>query len=260
LGFINPPQKPQIPIAHLTINHRVKKNPRDGIILNARDIIGNFTGFTLADNFLVKSGDLITLKSTVIQLLKQYDHRDICIISPFNNDVGKINPMIQSIVNPKGKLFRDTKGKSWRIGDRVMMTSNNNDIGVYNGEEGYITNGTSKEIEVSFIRSSRIKFLLSIPISPTKKDIHTGLLVMSYCVTVHKKQGDDSKACVMYFPDTGMSRKSSLLNQNLMYTCITRSIEMFILVGHIGSAHAACLRKSPKKIDTLHNRIGVYKN
>lgn len=106
-----------------------------------------------------------------------------------------------------------------RLGDPVMQTANSRERGVYNGEMGEITavNEEEQSIEVTF--------------SDGRKTIYKGPelseLVLAYATTVHKLQGSEVKN--MIFPVT-MTHKP-MLYRNLLYTAVSRAIDLCILVG-----------------------------
>ena len=62
----------------------------------------------------------------------------LTVITPYTKYLNQLNNIYQQIYNDGHKCVSDCKGKIWMIGDRVMMSENNYDINIMNGEEGVI--------------------------------------------------------------------------------------------------------------------------
>lgn len=256
----------KIHATYLTINHRIEKNPRDAIIVNARKLLTTrrpsqeptkFRTFTTSNNFVIVEGDLSTLTSIVRGMVEaDIDPRTIAVMTPCNEEVDQINPILQKLLNPKGRQVKDSKGRRWRKGDRVMIWENRDQDDLYNGDEGYLVEVNESEVEVEFATAGKKRFSLQIPENYSKKDMHVGLLKHSWCTTAHKKQGDESSVCIGYF-EHGAGRRYSFVDQRMMYTFFSRASKMFYLCGDIQAAFEACNREPRKKHETLRYRIGT---
>ena len=161
--------------------------------------------------------------------------QDIQLLSPMKKGiVGTINlnKQLQNSLNPpeKGKDEKILKDKIFRVGDKVMQTKNNYTLkwesekeeagtGVFNGDIGYIRsiNNHTKEMELLFDEHRLVNYEFS------KLDD----LELAYCVTVHKSQG--SEFPIVIIPMTW--GPPMLLSRNLIYTAVTRSKKLVVMVG-----------------------------
>ena len=129
--------------------------------------------------------------------------------------VARLNETIQQAVNPAG---RPLPKKSLRIGDKVMQLRNNYELDVYNGDIGFITalDEEAHNVEVHF----------------DDKTVLYGFddlddLTLAYAITVHKSQGSEYPAVIIPL----LPQHFLLLQRNVLYTAVTRSKKLVILVG-----------------------------
>lgn len=192
-----------------------------------------------------KNGDEIT--RTVVNLVCErlpqaygFDPmRDIQVISPMKKTpagVYQLNQELQKALNPPedGKRERVFMSRILREGDKVMQVKNNYDlpwekvgtneegIGVYNGDIGYIEEVSSSSVTVIFDDDRRAEYANAM----------LDELELAYAITVHKSQGSEFPAVVMpVFHGAPM-----LMNRNLIYTAITRAKDFVTLVGQKSAA------------------------
>lgn len=140
---------------------------------------------------------------------------DIQVLTPMHSGgVGTdaLNEMLQEVLNPGGAPAGD-----FRIGDRVMQTSNNYTLGVFNGDigtvEGY--NKDNGDLIINYEGRS-VKY----------EDNDTDALVLAYAITVHKSQGSEFPVVIMPVVN------SRMLQRNLIYTAVTRAKKLCILLGN----------------------------
>lgn len=155
---------------------------------------------------------------------------DICILAPIeDSEIGNynLNHIIQEKINPStgpDNEYQINDIDVLRIGDRVMQTVNNYDLGVMNGEAGIITdisehNKTGrKEISISF---------------PNREDdvVYFGgqikELKLSYACSIHKMQGSEVPYVIHIIHDS----QKSMLSRNLVYTAWTRAKKQVVIIG-----------------------------
>jgi len=102
----------------------------------------------------------------------------------------EMNKRIQERVNPaaSGKREVSVLDITFREGDKVIQTSNNYDLGVYNGDVGKIldidTNSGKMNIKYDdkIVAYDRVNFIE---------------LELAYCVTIHKSQGSEFEHVIM---------------------------------------------------------------
>lgn len=136
--------------------------------------------------------------------------------------VTNLNAQMRELLNPKTPGTAEVRigSEILREGDRVMVVRNNYDLGVFNGDIGNVTRIDTKSghVDVDVVGSTRVQFPM--------KDASDHLR-LSYAVTVHKMQGQESDVIVMPWVP-GFSHQ---LQRNLLYTAITRAKRKAILVG-----------------------------
>ena len=143
----------------------------------------------------------------------------------------ELNRRLQELLNPPGEKKRDItiEGTVLRMGDKVMHTRNNYDIGwtrddgdvgsgVFNGDIGVLEDLDPREGVLSVRYDDRVALY-------TRQDAQD--LELAYAVTVHKSQGSEFDAVVM--PLYGVQRQ--LCYRNLLYTAVTRAKSLLVLVG-----------------------------
>lgn len=177
-------------------------------------VIKKYGDETIAD-------EIISLVTT--RLPKKYNVKptDIQVLSPMRKytTVGadEMNNTLQSLLNTSVDGIKVGK-ITFKVGDKVMQTKNNYDKEVFNGDVGFITdiNLSEKTITVDYDDNVVIY---------DKTDMDE--LVLAYVSTIHKSQG--SEYPIVIIPIT--RKHSKMLQRNLIYTGITRSKEICILVG-----------------------------
>jgi exodeoxyribonuclease V alpha subunit len=144
-----------------------------------------------------------------------------------------INRKLHDTFHPHAhKLIRGEQ--SFAVNDRVMQIRNNYDLGVFNGDIGYIK-------EIRDAESNVIVDFDGELVSYEYKDLDE--LVHAYCISIHKSQGCEFKAVIIVMS----TQHYIMLQRNLLYTALTRARELCILIG---TAHA--LGVAVKNNEALH--------
>ncbi len=152
---------------------------------------------------------------------------DVMIITPLREnetntkiDSKRISNYIQDRLMPDTKepLYVPKNGFKFKVGSKVIVTKNNNRLGIVNGQIGYI----------KFIDFDREEFVVSFDneeLRLSKED--TDNLRLAYAITVHKSQGSDWQNVIYCcFNDNTMNKK------NLVYTAVTRAKNNLVVVGN----------------------------
>ena len=180
----------------------------------------------------------------------KYDEVDFHVMSPTHHGkvgVTNLNKELRAVLNPDiGARSIRIGNDNIREGDRVMITRNEYDLGVYNGDIGIIKKIDKVSVQVLF-KGSKDQ-LLDIPRDQIKR-----LLRLAYATTVHKSQGLEYDTIIMPMSG-GFSNK--LLQRSLLYTAITRAKNKVILVGET-ECMALCVMNSSqsKKLSLLGKRL-----
>ena len=172
-----------------------------GIILKSCQAIPNNTGFSFEDVQVLcpqKKGPIGTLK---------------------------LNESLREVLNPHGEKI---VGTQYRIGDKVIQVRNNYDLGVFNGDIGYVRGGDEEELLIEF---DDIEGTMDV-VYPAK---YFEDLQLAYALTIHKSQGSEFPVVVIPVHTTNYI----MLKRNLLYTGITRGKELVVLVGTMKAVNLA---------------------
>ncbi len=148
--------------------------------------------------------------------------QDVQVLTPMKkNSLGtdSLNQELQSLLNPESdgrELVRDHE--ILRRGDKVIQTSNNYDLGVFNGDIGYIAEAGVNQGKVIVNFSSRLV---------TYDGEQSRDLRLAYAITVHKSQGSEFPVVIIPM----VTQHYVMLQRNLIYTALTRARKLAILVG-----------------------------
>ncbi|NCB33639.1 MAG: DUF3987 domain-containing protein, partial [Erysipelotrichia bacterium] len=132
---------------------------------------------------------------------------------------GDVTPeRLQNLLNGDSKLAFSSVGRLFRMGDRVMQTTNNYDKGVFNGDMGRIL----------AIRHSDSEFVVRYDSNDVTYSFDDAdQLTLAYAVTIHKSQGSEFPVVIVPI----LTQHYMMLQRNLLYTGMTRAKKLMILVG-----------------------------
>jgi len=148
---------------------------------------------------------------------------DIQIITMTNkgeNGVHAFNQSIQKIINPKTS-FNCPNGwrRHIRKNDKVIQTVNDYELGVYNGDIGYVTDINTKKNELTVWFDGQYVTYNSEAINN---------LSLAYAITIHKAQGSEFKACIIVIDNEAPVMQT----RDKLYTALTRAKELALLTGN----------------------------
>jgi exodeoxyribonuclease V alpha subunit len=140
-------------------------------------------------------------------------------------------------------------------GTPVMVTRNDYERGLYNGDQGVVlsvtgSNGDRPSLAAVFPRAG---VLVPFPLPA----LH-GALAVAYASTVHKAQGSELDHAALILPDADMP----LLSRELVYTAVTRVRRSITVVGRRGlleQAVARPLERSSGLADRIASAAGERK-
>ena len=185
---------------------------------------------------------LTTITSLVTTRLPKYlniSPEKIQVLAPMRSGVcgiDNLNTILQEKINPPESMKLEYKLDKvvFRVGDKVMQTSNNYsqtwrkprkngsfEMGeaVFNGDIGFVTgiNKLTDSVEVTFEDGRITEY--------SREDAKQ--MMLSYAITIHKSQGSEFDVVVIPI----IAGASSILTRNLLYTAVTRAKQMVVLVG-----------------------------
>jgi exodeoxyribonuclease V alpha subunit len=173
--------------------------------------------------------------------------RDVQVLAPMNRGAlgaRRINELLQANLNPaKGKDELPRFGTTFRVGDRVLQTSNNYQREVFNGDLGVVRkiDHVNQEMEVVFEGRG-------VPYDFGDLDE----LSLAYCLTIHKSQGSEYPCVVIPLH----TQHFMMLQRNLLYTGVTRGKKLVLLVGSREAVRIAVGRHDAnRRFTTLQRRL-----
>ena len=134
-----------------------------------------------------------------------------------------LNESLQRIANPESPSKRQIQvgARLLRVGDRVIQTRNNYDLGVFNGDIGRVTQVDSEEMTCEVCFTGGEERVVNFE----REDLSD--LSLAYAITIHKSQGSEFQAVII--PVLG--QHFNMLFRNLIYTGLTRAKKLAIFVG-----------------------------
>jgi exodeoxyribonuclease V alpha subunit len=117
----------------------------------------------------------------------------------------------------------------WYVGRPLLVTENDYELGLNNGDTGVVVAGADGRVMASFERGGEPAL-----VSPSR----LGAVDTVYAMTIHKSQGSQFDAAAVLLPEDG----SRILTRELLYTAATRARSRLILVGSEETIRAAVAR------------------
>jgi len=223
-----------IPVIHLTEIFRQAQE--SAIVRNAHKInSGFFPEFPHdpTDFYFFRCEEAEPAANLIVNLVSQRIPQkfglnamaDIQVLAPMHKTacgVGILNQKLQLKLNPKKPHSSQIEygQTTYRVGDRVMQTSNNYDKKVYNGEIGTIVSIGKIEDE-TMITIKYEEEIVNYSVDQLNQLTH------AYAISIHKSQGSEYPAVVIPI----LTTHYIMLARNLIYTAITRAKRLVILVG-----------------------------
>lgn len=143
----------------------------------------------------------------------------IQIITPQNDGIlgtSGLNNMMRELCNQNTDVGMLVNNVMFYVGDRIIATENNGNLGIYNGSIGTI---------ISIAKRSVIADFDSRHIILSEGDMRK--IKLGYAISVHRSQGAEFDFTFMPL----IREHEFTLNKNLLYTAITRAKKMFVLIG-----------------------------
>jgi exodeoxyribonuclease V alpha subunit len=145
---------------------------------------------------------------------------DVQVLTPMRRaELGtdRLNALIQQQMNPTGEtLWRGNT--PFRKNDRVMQIANNYDKEVFNGDIGIVAQIDERGRSLTICFDGRY-----VDYQADELDE----LTLAYATSIHKSQGSEYPAVIIVLH----TQHFKLLRKNLLYTAITRAVELLIIVG-----------------------------
>lgn len=219
-------------VSNIVINAHKIKDGVPGEVLNIQ--FADFNNFK-NDFSCIESNNEDQCRLEIINVIKNAVHsgisiEDLIVLAPMKKGilgVTELNSAIQNLLNPAinddNPCVYKSGMKVIRIGDRVLQTKNNYEVGINNGSLGTVLDighneKGEKYIEVEFDGEEEKKVF---------KNEHIKELELGYCITIHKSQGSEMKYVVIPSHES----QEFMMNKKLLYTAMTRAKESFLCIG-----------------------------
>ncbi|WP_291919202.1 exodeoxyribonuclease V subunit alpha [Limnohabitans sp.] len=166
----------------------------------------------------------------VRSVLKAFERfRILCAVHQGDWGTLALNAAVQKALADAGLL--QVKGE-WYEGRPVMVTRNDAQLGVFNGDVGVVLPGTEGKPKVWFLDGEALRSVSVMRLAQVDT---------AFVMTVHKSQGSEFEHTALVLPPGG----AEVLSRELVYTGITRAREQFTLVeAEAGLLEAAIHRPS----------------
>jgi exodeoxyribonuclease V alpha subunit len=166
----------------------------------------------------------------VTSVLKAFERfRILCAVHQGDWGTQALNAAVQKALADAGLL--QVKGE-WYEGRPVMVTRNDAQLGVFNGDVGVMLPGTAGKPKVWFLDGEALRSVSVMRLAQVDT---------AFVMTVHKSQGSEFEHTALVLPPGA----AEVLSRELVYTGITRAREQFTLIeAEAGLLEAAIHRPS----------------
>jgi exodeoxyribonuclease V alpha subunit len=166
----------------------------------------------------------------VRSVLKAFERfRILCAVHQGDWGTLALNAAVQKALADAGLL--QVKG-DWYEGRPVMVTRNDAQLGVFNGDVGVVLPTTEGKPKVWFLDGEALRSVSVMRLAQVDT---------AFVMTVHKSQGSEFEHTALVLPPGG----AEVLRRELVYTGITRAREQFTLIeAEAGLLEAAIHRPS----------------
>jgi len=159
--------------------------------------------------------------------------------------VNEINKLIQGEFDefePQELHYKDpfmdwipwitSSGSKLRLGDRIMVTRNDYEADIRNGDLGEITEVYDDPEDGAYGVMQIDGKLVDIT------DETIGSIDLGYAITIHKSQGSQWPKCILMLPNYA----DKMTDQSLLYTAVTRPSQELLLMGDSNLIQSAILK------------------
>ncbi len=174
--------------------------------------------------------------------------RDVQVLAPMYKGqagIDKLNARLQAVLNPPAphKAERLLPRCTFRLGDKVMITRNDYEREVSNGDIGLVVDIDEGNAEIVLDCDGRL----------VKYDwLETDDLVHAYAISIHKSQGSEYPAVVIPL----LTEHAIMLYRQLLYTAVTRARKLCVLVGSRRALELALdTQRGPNRFSALDARL-----
>lgn len=141
-------------------------------------------------------------------LLQQKQFQILCALREGPQGVSGINTLIETALQHKTD--------SWYVGKPLIITANDHERKLYNGDVGLVLS-VKGVLKACFQIDGQLKIISAAQMPPCET---------AYAITVHKSQGSEYQQVLVVLPaDLAAARNNPVLTRELVYTAVTRAKE-----------------------------------
>ncbi len=168
--------------------------------------------------------------SWVRSVLKAFERfRILCAVHQGDWGTQGLNAAVQKALADQG-LFKPQG--DWFAGRPIMVTRNDAQLGVFNGDVGVVLPNTEGKLKAWFLDGDALRSVSVMRLAQVET---------AFVMTVHKSQGSEFEHTALVLPPGG----AEVLSRELVYTGITRARQQFTLIeAEAGLLEAAIQRPS----------------
>ena len=185
-----------------------------------------------------------------IALQKLNRVRFLCVIRENDQSVSKVNKQIQYYLSTQVEGFKP-RPEGFYHNQPIIITQNDYQLGVFNGDVGIIRSEKTSDGEVLFAYFETAD-------GETKK-IQAGYLnnyETVFAMTIHKSQGSEFDNVVVILPE---KQGEKLLTRELLYTAVTRAKTKVLLQSPV-EVLGKCIERSVSRASGLEKRLEMLIN
>ncbi|MGY3765655.1 SF1B family DNA helicase RecD2 [Vagococcus vulneris] len=185
---------------------------------------------------------------------KGFSKQEVQVLAPMYRGkagIDNLNSMMQEILN--GNPDHSRKEVKWldkvyRIGDKILHLVNSPEVNVFNGDMGEIVGiNLSKETEDKVDEL----VLLFDETEIVYKRNEWNKITLAYSCSIHKAQGSEFKMVILPM----VKQYGRMLQRKLLYTAVTRSRNLLILLGEYEAFKLAIEKEMVPRQTTLVDRL-----
>ena len=180
-------------------------------------------------------------RAWVVAVLQAFERfRLLCAVREGDWGVSGLNRAVEQALDAQGVIRR---GGEWYAGRPVMVTRNDAQLGVFNGDIGIALPGahqgqSGQLLRVYFLQGDELR---SVGVS------RMAHVETAFAMTVHKSQGSEFEHTALVLP----SRGGSVLGRELVYTGITRARQAFSLFSEVPGLLASAVGSPTQRASGL---------
>jgi exodeoxyribonuclease V alpha subunit len=176
--------------------------------------------------------------SWVDGVLKAFERfRILCAVHQGDWGTQGLNAAVQKALADQGLL--KPQG-DWFAGRPIMVTRNDAQLGVFNGDVGVVLPNTEGKLKAWFLDGDALRSVSVMRLAQVET---------AFVMTVHKSQGSEFEHTALVLPPGG----AEVLSRELVYTGITRARQQFTLIeAETGLLEAAINRPSVRASGLSH--------